>query len=134
MIQDRVEDDINDCRSRSIRELEDEAQSSVERLSQAQNDRARDLSRKMDSHHSMGSDIDRRGHASDENILQAMQQLHTPKQFPKETPGEFESRMAASARMCAKHRDEKRDKWRQLRRIRELDEESNQLAREQAIY
>src|ERR1700720_551770 len=42
--------------------------------------------------------------------------------------------MAASTRMCAKHRDEKRDKWRRLRRIRELDEESNQLAREQAIY
>src|SRR6202040_194097 len=36
--------------------------------------------------------------------------------------------------MCAKHRDEDRDERRQLRRIRELDEESNQLAREQAIY
>ena len=63
-----------------------------------------------------------------------MQQLHMPKQFPKETPGEFESRMAASARMHAKHRDEKRDERRRLCRIRELDEESNQLAREQAIY
>ena len=82
----------------------------------------------MDSHHSMGSDVDRRGHTSDENIHQAMQQLHTPKRFPKETPGEFESRMAASARMRAKHRDEKRDEWRRLCRIRELDEESNQLA------
>ena len=36
--------------------------------------------------------------------------------------------------MCAKHRDEERDEWRRLRRIRELDEESNQLAQEQAIY
>ena len=36
--------------------------------------------------------------------------------------------------MCAEHRDEERDEWRRLRRIRELDEESNQLAREQAIY
>src|ERR1700720_1234597 len=36
--------------------------------------------------------------------------------------------------MCAKHRDEDRDERRRLRRIRELDEESNQLAREQAIY
>src|SRR6202040_3133182 len=88
----------------------------------------------MDSHHSMGSDVDRRRHTSDENIHQAMQQLHTPKQFPKETPGEFESRMAASRQMCAKHRDEKRDERRRLRRIRELDKESNQLAREQAIY
>src|SRR6202041_2254228 len=88
----------------------------------------------MDSHHSMGSDVDRRGHTSDENIHKAMQQLHTPKRFPKETPGEFESRMAASAQMCAKHRDEKRDERRRLHRIRELDEESNQLAREQALY
>src|SRR6202040_3625053 len=32
--------------------------------------------------------------------------------------------------MRAKHRDE----WRRLPRIRELDEESNQLAQEQAIY
>src|ERR1700723_466972 len=88
----------------------------------------------MDSHHSMGSDVDRHGHASDKNIHQAMQQLHTPKRFPKETPGEFKSRMAASARMCAKHRDEKRDERRRLHRIRELDKESNQLAREQAIY
>src|SRR6202040_3838051 len=39
-IEDRVEDDTNDCRSRSIRELEDEAQSAVERLSRARNDRA----------------------------------------------------------------------------------------------
>ena len=68
------------------------------------------------------------------NIHQAMQQLHTPKWFPKETPGEFESRMAASTRMHAKHRDEKRDERRRLHRIRELDEESNQLAREQALY
>src|ERR1700720_3880381 len=88
----------------------------------------------MDSHHSMGSDVDRHGHVSDENIHQAMQQLHTPKRFPNETPGEFESRMAASAQMCAKHRDEKRDEWRRLHRIRELDKESNQLAREQALY
>src|SRR6202040_2654511 len=36
--------------------------------------------------------------------------------------------------MCAKHRDEERDKRRRLHRIRELDKESNQLAREQAIY
>src|SRR6202040_1281494 len=36
--------------------------------------------------------------------------------------------------MCAKHRDEKRDERRRLHRIRELDKESNQLAREQAIY
>src|ERR1700720_2107728 len=36
--------------------------------------------------------------------------------------------------MCAKHRDEDRDERRRLRRIRELDEESNQLAREQALY
>src|ERR1700720_3965089 len=36
--------------------------------------------------------------------------------------------------MCAKHRDEDRDERRQLRRIRELDEEPNKLAREQAIY
>src|ERR1700722_15571000 len=42
--------------------------------------------------------------------------------------------MAASTRMRAKHRDEDRDEWRRLRRIRELDEESNQLAREQVIY
>src|SRR6202040_2865984 len=88
----------------------------------------------MDSHHSMGSDVERRGHVSDKNIHQAMQQLHMPKWFPKETPGEFESRMAASARMRAKHRDEKRDEWRRLCRIRELDGESNQLAREQALY
>jgi len=131
-IKDRVEDDTDDCRSRSIRELEEEAQSAMEQLSRARNDRARDLSRRMDSHHSMGSDVDRHGHASDENIHQAMQQLHTPKWFPKETLGESESRMAASARMCAKHRDEKRDERRRLRRIRELDEESNQLTREQA--
>ena len=88
----------------------------------------------MDSHHSMGSDVDRRRHTSDENIHQAMQQLHTPKWFPKETPGEFKSQMAASARMHAKHRDEKRDERRSLCRIRELDEESNQLAQEQALY
>src|SRR6202040_1925181 len=42
--------------------------------------------------------------------------------------------MAASVRMHAKHRDEKRDEQRRLCRIRELDEESNQLAREQALY
>src|ERR1700720_1559955 len=40
MIEDRVEDDTNDHYSRSIRELKDEAQSTVERLSQARNDRA----------------------------------------------------------------------------------------------
>ena len=50
----------------------------MERLS-----RARDLSRKMDSHHSVGSDVDRRGHATDENIHQAMQQLHTPNGFQR---------------------------------------------------
>ena len=66
----------------------------------------------MDSHHSMGSDVDRRGHASDKNIHQAVQQLHTPKWFPKETLAEFESRMAASMQMHAKHRDEKRDERR----------------------
>src|SRR6202040_2209471 len=88
----------------------------------------------MDSHHSMGSDVNRCRHASDENIHQAMQHLHTPKRFPKGTLGEFESRMAASTRMRAKHRDENRDERRQLRRIRELDEESNQLAQEQALY
>ena len=76
----------------------------------------------------MDSDVDRRGHTTDENINQTMQQLHTPKRFPKETLGEFESQMAASVRMCAKHRDEKRDEWGQLHRIRELDKESNQLA------
>src|ERR1700722_19150334 len=88
----------------------------------------------MNSHHSVGSDVDRRGHATDENIHQEIQQLHMPKRFPKETPGEFKSRMAASARMHAKHRDEDRDEQRRLHRIRELDEESNQLAQEQAIY
>src|SRR6202041_2916271 len=36
--------------------------------------------------------------------------------------------------MHAKHRDEKRDEWKRLHRIRELDEESNQLAQEQALY
>ena len=92
------------------------------------------MSRKMDSHHSIGSDVDRRRHTSDENIHQAMQQLHMPKQFPKETPGEFESQMAASTRMRTEYRDEERTEWRRLYRIRELDEESNQLAREQAIY
>ena len=91
MIKDHVEDDTNDRRSRSIQELKDEAQSAVERLSRARNDQLQDLSRIMGSHHSMGSDVDRRGHASDENIHQAMQQLHTPKRFPKETLGEFES-------------------------------------------
>ena len=88
----------------------------------------------MNSHHLVDSDVNRCGHATDENINQARQQLHTPKQFPMETLGEFESRMAASAQMHAKHRDEDRDEQRWLRRIRELDEESNQLAREQAIY
>ena len=68
----------------------------------------------MDSHHSVpvGSDVNRRRHATDENIHQAMQQLHMPKRFPKETLGEFESRMAASALMHAKHRDEERDERR----------------------
>src|ERR1700720_2036634 len=104
----------------------------MEWLSRARNDRARDSSRKMNSHHSVGSDVDRRGHATDKNIHQATQQLHMPKRFPKETPGKFESRMA---HLHAKHRDEDRDEWRQLHRIRELDKESNQLAREeQAIY
>ena len=84
----------------------------------------------MNSHHSVGSDVDRRRHATDENIYQAMQQLHTPKRFPKETPGKFESQMAAHVRMRAKHRDEDRDEWRRLCRIRELDKESNQHARE----
>ena len=65
----------------------------------------------------MGSDIDRHGHVTDENIHQAMQKLHMPKWFSKETPGKFESRMAARAQMCAKHRDEKRDECRRLRRI-----------------
>src|ERR1700720_921920 len=88
----------------------------------------------MDSHHSVGSDINRCGHATDENIHQVMQQLHMPKRVPKETPGEFESRMAASTQMRAEHRDEERAEWRRLCRIRELDEESNQLAREQAKY
>ena len=32
-IKDRIEDDTDDCRSRSIRELEEEAQSAMERLS-----------------------------------------------------------------------------------------------------
>ena len=82
----------------------------------------------------MDSDIDRRGHVTDETIHQAMQQLHTPKWFPKETPGEFESRMAASTRMRTEYRDEERTEWRRLYRIRELDEESNQLAQEQAKY
>src|ERR1700720_1937893 len=36
--------------------------------------------------------------------------------------------------MRAEHRDEVRDEQRRLRRIRELDEESNQLAQEQAKY
>ena len=88
----------------------------------------------MNSQHPMDSDIDRHRHVTDKNIHQAMQQLHMPKWFPKETPGEFESQMAASRRMCAKHRVEKRDERRRLCRIRELDEESNQLAREQALY
>ena len=88
----------------------------------------------MNSHHPMDSDIDRRGHVTDETIHQAMQQLHTPKWFPKETPGEFESRMAASTRMRTEYRDEERTEWRRLYRIRELDEESNQLAQEQAKY
>ena len=56
----------------------------------------------------MDSDINRHGHVTDENIYQAMQQLHTPKWFSKETLGEFESRMAARARKCAEHRDEER--------------------------
>ena len=106
----------------------------MEQLSQAWNDRAQDSSRKMNSHHPVDSDVDRHGHATDKNTYQAMQQLHTPKQFPKETPGEFESQMAASTQMRAKHRYEKRDERRWLCRIRELDEESNQLAWEQAIY
>src|ERR1700722_18754401 len=38
-IKDCVEDNTNDHRSQSIRELEDEAQSAVERLSRARNDR-----------------------------------------------------------------------------------------------
>src|ERR1700722_4842767 len=88
----------------------------------------------MNSHHPVDSDVDRHGHATDENIHQAMQQLHMPKWFPKETLSEFESRMAASVQMHAEHRDEGRDEQRRLCRIRELDEESNQLAREQAKY
>src|SRR6202041_3086732 len=77
-IDDHIEDDTDDRHSQSIRELEEEAQSAMEQLSQA-----RDLSRKMDSHHSVGSDVDRRGHATDENIHQAMQQLHTPNGFQR---------------------------------------------------
>ena len=82
----------------------------------------------------MDSDIDRHRHATDKNIYQAMQQLHMPKRFPKKTPGEFESQMAASTQIHAEHREEERAEWRRLCRIRELDEESNQLAQEQAKY
>ena len=133
-INNCIDDNTNDLCSQSIRELEEEAHSTMERLSRARNDRAREMSCKMISHHMVDSDVDRCGHVTDKNINQAMQQLHTPKQFPKETPGEFESRMAASARMHAKHRDEERAEWRRLHRIRELDKESNQLACEQSIY
>ena len=65
-INDRIDDDTDDRHSRSIRELEEEAQSAMEWLSRAQNDR--DSSRQMDSHHSVGSDVNRCGHATDKNI------------------------------------------------------------------
>jgi len=67
----------------------------------------------------------------DENIIQAMQRLHSPTRGSNEEINEFNARVSASQRLRREIEDSQRAEWRKLHQRQELDTEVSKLLQEQ---
>ena len=125
--------DINERRSQQLRELEDELLRANERLRLAQEELAREKS--IDSSQSPIEDgrESRHSRLSDDNIRQAMRELHTPTRRTGETQIEFNARKAASLRIRQEEVDETTSQTR-LTRQDELNDELVHLQMEQIAH
>src|SRR6202167_3066714 len=122
--------------------LELEARLASERLKQAQEEleeeqsnlRSPDNRGSRRSHHNSGDEHSRHSKVSDENIREAMRNLHMPTRRANESRDEYNSRLAAS--LCLRKEQEEREKAerRDLQRQRELRDEAEMLRREQEEY
>ena len=135
--------DVDHDRRRRIQELEEDACLANERLKRAQ-DKLRSestdsllkskstsspdtIQRKLPDHDSDGGNGHRYSRVSDENIQQAMRELHTPTRRKNETRSEYQARIAASLRIYLKQEELKKVERRRVRKQDRLRVEAESL-------
>ena len=129
-------------RSMKLQMLELEARLASERLKQAQEEfeeersnlRSPDNRGSRRSHHNSGDEHSRHSKVSDENIREAMRNLHMPTRRANESRDEYNSRLAASLRLRKEQEEREKAERRDLQRQRELRDEAEMLRREQEEY